>query len=201
MTYTPNKPDPGPSPKLDAPTIRTNFSKFASIFSSTVAGVIYNHTPIGDVNQGDHESIILTNQTNDPNVINNLVVIYPKNSTSNAGTQPQLFLRIPEFVESIDNTPMQLTYNSVNTSGPQYQSFLPGGYIVYIGSTTVKGSTITLSPAPTKILSVIGNSDTVITGNIPVDVNIDVLNNSQFVINSSLASGSYNLRYIAIAQA
>lgn len=205
MSYAPLKPDPGPSPKLDAPTIKTNFAQFGAIFSKLVAGVLYNHTPFNSVNQGNHESVIFEKQTLDPGVTQDLDVIYAKDALSAASTEPQLFFQIPQFLPNeIPNSPMQLTYNKVNTVGPQYQSFIPGGsngvFTVYIGSTNVSPTTVTLVPAPRRILSVIGTCNTVSAGGVPFDVSVDILNASQFTINSPV-TGIFLLRYIAIARA
>jgi hypothetical protein len=204
MTYSPVKPDSGPSPKIDAPQIQTNFSKFASIFSKTVIGVIYNHTAMNDSNQGDHESIILEKQLNDPGVTQNLDVIYCKDVTSKASIQPQLFVQIPKFLSNeIPNTPMQLTYNTVNIIGPnQFQSFLPGGYILYFGTTANIAVNITLVPAPTQIL--LANSTatnmTAGLGAIPFDVSTTIISNDTFKINSATAVGAYTFLWMAIAK-
>ena len=55
MTYSFTKPDSGPSPRIDVTQLQTDFSQFAGIFSSTAAGVNYNHTALNNKNQGDHE--------------------------------------------------------------------------------------------------------------------------------------------------
>ena len=77
------------------------------------------------------KSIILTQQTVDPVIDNDFVALYTKNATSNISTTLQIFERIQQFNADIANTPIQLTYDQVNTAGPQYQSFLAGGYLIY----------------------------------------------------------------------
>ena len=209
MTYSFQKPDAGPSPALDAAQIRTNFSQFASIFSTLIAGLSYNHTALNDRNQGDHESVILTLQAADPGVTEDLAVLYTKNASSMAGIQPQLFVQIPKFlptdIDTTDalNAPMQLTYNSVNTAGPVYQSFLPGGYLLYFGSTSNIAVNITLSPAPTQILVAIAtpNNMTIIGTPVPFDVSTTIVSNSQFKINSTAAIGVYSFGFVVIAKA
>jgi hypothetical protein len=162
MTYNPNFPPPTTSPELSPVQIQTNYAQFATAFSYTIGGVVYNHMPLNDFNQGKHASVLMQNQSGDPGVINNYTVLYSRNATSAATPlgQPQLFSQIPKFLPvpielgDIPNFPQQMTYNTVNTIGPdQYQSFLPGGYILYFGSTNPI-SVITLSPTPTKILMV-----------------------------------------------
>lgn len=134
----------------------------------------------------------MENQTVDPGVNQNLVVLYNKNASSNAGTQPQLFMQIPQFLpNAIPNDPMQLTYNTVNTSGPQYQSFLAGGYLFYTGSlTTAAGTTtITLTTVPTKLLVVIPAIHGVFSGVSNYLVATTIISNSQFSITvNSVAS-------------
>lgn len=218
MTYSPIIPQGPPSPKNQVLSVQTNFSQFASIFSTVSGGVTYNHTALNDPNEGDHESILMTLQSVDPLVDQNLDVLYSKNASSNLGTQPQLFLRIPEFLPtSLDpsspgNPPIQLTYNSVNTSGPVYQSFLPGGYLFYWGTdsgTTIKNvpisDTITLSPVPTKLLIAIAIPNTLTSGGtpIPFDVSTQILTSSTFTINSTGNGNgnpiSYTFTWMAIA--
>lgn len=204
MTYSFIKPDGGPSPKVDVVQIRTNFSQFATIFNG-------NHTALNNTNQGDHENVILTKQTADPGVTQDLDVLYCKDATSQAGTQPQLFIQIPKFLPNqfdttqAENTPMQLTYNSVNTAGPVYQSFLPGGYLLFFGSTSNIAVNITLSPAPTKILIAIATPNTMTTAGTPIPFNVSttILTNSTFKINSTLnGSGpviAYSFGWMAVA--
>jgi len=208
MTYSPNKPDAGPSPSIDVSQIQTNFSQFDTIFSN-------NHTALNDLNQGAHEAVVFTLQVFDPGVTEDLAVLYSKNASSRAGTQPQLFAQIPTFLPTKQdttaarNTGMQLTYNSVNTSGPIYHSFLPGGYILYSGvdsGVTVPSvqisDTIILSPAPTKVLIAIatpvGQLWTVATA-------INTVTNDRFTINS-IGNGNgpaipYSFVWIAIGKA
>ena len=204
MTYIPIKPDRGPSPKLDAPIIRQNFVSWASVFSNTSGGVVYNHAPMNDPNQGDHEAIILENQLNDPGVTQDLDALYNKNAISLASTQPQLFIQIPKFLPTKNdptnapNVGMQLTYNVVNTAGPQYQSFMAGGLLVYWGSTTNVAVPIVLSPSPTKILFVDVQSQQISFG-FPYDAGVTILSNNSFQINSLKAVGVYKFTWMAIA--
>ena len=206
MTYNPSKPDSGPSPKLDAPQIRADFSQFAAIFSRSSGGVFYNHTPLNNRNQGDHESIILQNQSADPGVTDDYDVLYAKNVTSKVDTQPQLFVQIPKFlptaIDVVDaqNLPMQLTYNKVNTSGPIYQSFLPGGYLIYFGMVNDITINIVLSPEPTKILIALAEPNRLCAGagSVPPTVSTKIIGNKTFKINSNI-TGTYTFTWLAIA--
>jgi len=199
MTYSPTKPDTGPSPLLDVSQIQTNFSVYATTYA-------VNHAALNSLNQGDHEAVVMELQTTDPGVTDTYDVVYCKNATTHAGTQPQLFVQVPKFLPTIndprnkENVPMQLTYNQVNTAGPVYQSFLAGGYLLYFGTTSNIATNITLSPAPTKILSVIATPYQVGTNNIPWNVSVTILSNTQFKINSTVAIGVYTFGWVAIAR-
>lgn len=209
MTYNPNTPESSSSPKSSVASIQTNYSQFASIFSSTSGGVVYNHIALNDFNQGKHAAVLMQNQSGDLGVGNgSLSILYSKNATAaTGGTQPQLFLQIPVFLPTdLDTTKflnpgMQLTYNSVNTAGPIYQSFLAGGYILYFGSTITIGTPIVLSPIPTKILSAQAIPQGVVTGNIPYNVGVTVTQPKTIQINSSNAVAGAKFLWMAIAQA
>jgi hypothetical protein len=214
LMFSPDKPDAGPSPLIDVVQIRTDFSTYATVFAK-------NHTAFNTRNQGDHEDVILTLQTVNPGVNADLDVLYCIDAISHAGTQPQLFVQIPKFlpnaIDSTDaqNTPMQLTYNTVNIAGPQYQSFLPGGYLLYWGvdtGTTVTDvnitDTITLSPAPTQIIVAFATANTMTTGTsvpIPFNESTQITSNSTFIINSTGngegAPIAYSFGWYAIAKA
>ena len=202
MTYDPTIPQADVSPANQQAGIQTNFAQFATIFAN-------NHTALNASKQGQHESIILQKQTSDPAITGNNDVIYCKDATSNAGTQPQLFLRIPKFLpnqfnsENVENTPVQLTYNSVNTAGPVYQSFLPGGYIFYFGTISDISSAITLSPAPTKILIALAIPNSLApTASAPAtNCSTQVLTTSTFKIFSTNLPASYSFSWMAIAKA
>lgn len=200
MPYDPTVPQGLPSPASQVSAVRTNFSQFGTIFSN-------NHTALNASNQGSHEAITLTLQSADPGVTQNEAILYSKNASSHAGTQPQLFVQIPDFLPTAldpsdpGNPGMQLTYNSVNTAGSQYQSFLVGGYILYFGTVSATG-TITLSPAPTKILTAIAQANNrKLVALVPFDVNTTIISNSQFSINSQQATGVFTFTWLVIAQA
>lgn len=204
MTFTPLKPDAGPSPALDASIIQTNFSQFAAKYAQTVLGIKYNHTALNDTNQGDHEAVIFQRRTTDPTITQPEAILYCKNASSLAGTQPQLFVKIPKFLPtSIDatnapNNLMQLTYNSVNTAGPVYQSFLIGGYLIYFGSVTATG-TVTLTPAPTALLSAVAavNTQNLIGNQTPFSVSTNITANNTFDIYSSV-TGVFSISWMAV---
>lgn len=213
MTYSPNIPEPSSSPKSSVASIQTNYSQFASVFSDTSGGVVYNHMPLNDFNQGKHAAVLIQNQGGDIGIgdTQSLAILYSKTAPAAAGNQPQLFVQIPKFLPTkldttkFNNPGMQLTYNSVNTSGPIYQSFLTGGYILYFGSTTTIGTPIVLSPIPTNILCVQaipqGTSTVGSQTNVPYDVGVVVTQPNTIKINSTRAPGGAKFLWMAIASA
>jgi hypothetical protein len=208
MTYDPTIPSPESSPSTSASPTQVNFSQFAAIFSNLVGGINYNHGPMNSSSQGKHAAVIMQSQTTDPGVSQNLDVLYAKNApAATSGPQPQIFLQIPKFLPipqdttPAQNLPMQLTYNSVNTTGPQYQSFLPGGYIMYFGTISSSG-TVTLVPTPTEVLMAQAFSQGAF-GGIPDDasVTVDNINHPNQVVINSFSSPSSPLLYLVIAKA
>lgn len=207
MTYTPSKPDAGPSPLLDAPTIQADFAVFDAAFSTTAGGVVYNHTAMNDKNQGDHEAVIMKLQSADPGVTENLTSLYAKNATSAVSTEPQLFVQIPKFLPTENDTTtapnegMQLTYNTADVAGPIYQSFLPGGYILYLGQIGDITVPITLVPTPTKILCVQAFPEATGGSNIPYPLRVVVTQPDTIKIDSSTSPALTNFMWMAIAKA
>jgi hypothetical protein len=196
MTYSHTKPDSGLSPAIDVTQIQTNFSQYATIFSN-------NHTALNNANQGDHEGVILTEQTNDPGVTQNLDVLYCKAASGSSGIQPQLFVQIPTFLPTANDptvgpfAPLHMTFNVVNTSGPVYQSFLPGGNLLYFGTVSSISTPITLSPAPSSILVAIATPNNVQGFGNPFTVSTTINSASTFTINSN-ATGVFTFTWIAI---
>jgi len=189
MTYDPNTPNADDSPANQQPQIRTNFSQFASIFSLLSGGVIYNHSALNTGNQGKHEAILMEDQLTDPVVDDEFVSLYNKDG--------QLFSRIQQFLPNeIPNFPVQMTFGQVDIIGPQYQSFLSGGYILYIGS-SIKSTTVTLIPACTELLTVIVTPN---TGTSNFGAGVTITQPNMFVINSTGFGGAYVFNFIAIGK-
>ena len=199
MTYDPTIPTGQISPKDQVTQVQTNFSQFGTVFAN-------NHTAFNTAKQGCHEKIIMAQASSVPPITEDLVNFFALNATSHTGTQPQLFFQIPRFLPTpLDpndpgNPGVQLTSNTVNTVGPVYQSFLPGGLLLYFGSVSALG-TVSLSPAPSAIIIAIAtaNNMTTVGTFIPFDVSTNIINNFQFNINSSIASGAFTYTWMAIA--
>jgi hypothetical protein len=212
MTYDPNIPPPTTSPQLSPTSIRTNYAQFASVFSALVGGEYYNHMPLNNTNQGKHAAVLMEKQTVDPGVTQDLTVLYCKDTTTSIDTQPQIYAQIPKFLptsldtNNVPNDPMQLTYNYVNTAGPtQYQSFLPGGYVLYFGSVVGAGVTITLSPKPSKILMAQaipqGTYNPAGQVNVPYDTGIVITQSDKLKVDSGSAPAGATFLWLAIAKA
>lgn len=216
MTYNPEIPLVTESPDTSSSPIQVNFSQYNTIFSNLIAGVYYNHMQMNLSSQGKHGAVIFQKQTADPTVNQDQVDIYAKDATSNTSTEPQLFARIPVFLPTkfdttqATNTPMQLTFNEVNTAGPVYQSFLPGGYLLYFGSVTDIAPAIVLTPQPSSILVALAFSNTLSTIGqpFPYTVSTQINGNTSFNIYSGLnppdppnPQPPYSFTWIAIGKA
>lgn len=193
MTFDPNIPQDLPSPSDIVSAIKTNFSQYASIFGT-------NHLPINNSNQGKHGNVIFENQVTDPVITNSYDAFYAKSVTSASGTSSQLFLKIPSFLPNPNlQLPVQLTFNTVNTTGPNYQSFMAGGYIIFFGK-KVNPGTINLSPTPSAILCAIANTNNFTPAGLvlfPFNVSVTILSPSSFSINSTFATSNFNWIVVA----
>lgn len=207
MSYQKDRPIGELSPLQQVTDVQGNFAAYNTGFS-------VNHSALNNINQGKHEAVVMEKQTTDPVVEQNMCVIYPKDATSRAGTQPQLFLKMIKFLPTAldtntpENDPMQLTYDQVNVAGPVYQSFLVGGYLIYFGSTTNIANPIILTPSPTSIVIAIAVPNTLTTVGNPIPFGastvIDTVNNDRFTIFSGLnGTGpviAYNFNWVAIGR-
>lgn len=201
--YDPNQPQNEPPPDIGILSVRDNFLQYSQIFNK-------NHVALNANNQGKHTNVILQQQVNDPIVEGGFDSLYSKAVIAASATVLELFARIPQFLP-VDkpNSPTQLTFSVVNAGGPQYQSFLAGGYLIYFGtiaSANVINTTITLIPTPNKIVCVIPNP-TKFAGvgsnpakPIQISVTLSTINPDQFTINSNFPTGTGDINWLAIAQ-
>lgn len=215
MTYSPTTPQENQSPKDTQAQIQTNFSQYDTIFSA-------NHRALNANHQGDHEQVIFQKQTTLPELLEDQVNLFAKDVVANSSTEPQLFAQLLKYLPNAfdstnaQNDPMQLTFNLVNVAGPQYQSFLPGGNLLYFGmisGMTVPNvnidTTITLVPTPSEILiaMAIPNSMTTVGTAIPMTISTipNTATNASFRItstgNGSGIATAYSFSYICIARA
>ncbi len=201
MTYSPITPQSQPSPAATQAQIQTNFAQYALKF-------LVNHSALNTKNQGDHEKVILEKQASDPGVTQDQVNLYCKDAVANSGTEPQLFAQIRKFLPTpldatdAPNIGMQLTQSTVNVVGPnQFQSFLPGGYLLHFGTTTATG-TITLVPGGIRILMAIAIPNTMnISGTpTPFFISTAITASNAFKIFSD-ATGVFSITWLAISKA
>jgi len=221
MTFDPNIPTIPSSPYTSSSPIQVNFAQFASIFSNALGGVVYNHFPLtgNSKQQGKHGAVLMENQASDPGVTGDYAVLFNKNATSATSTEPQLFSQILKFLPTsqdttlFDNPGVQLTHNTINNTNPAlpYYSFLPGGYLLYFGTTTRNGAPFTLTPTPTKILCVEvypTATGTIPPGpsipsqnNVPFDTSVVIIQPNTITITSNRATPLSPFLYLAIAKA
>lgn len=196
MSYDPTIPTDFPPPNIAVDKIRANFSQYATVFDN-------NHVALNATNQGKHTNVILQRQSVDPTIDDDFDALYGKSVATNSSTADEIFVRIPQFLPNqFPNAPMQLTFNSVNTSGPVYQSFMAGGYIIYFGTTSNIAVPITLSPVPSSIECIIadGNGFTTVGTPIPFDASVFFSGPTQFTISSVAATGVYRFSWFAIGK-
>jgi hypothetical protein len=199
MTYSPLIPTDLPPPNVAVNQLRTNFAQYATIFAK-------NHVAINDSNQGKHSTVIFQGQAVDPGVDNSFDAIYGKSVVSASGTNQQIFTQIPQFLPNDQpNLPMQLTFNVVNVAGPQYQTFLPGGYVMYFGIAAVVtlgvAIPITINPISSGLILALANANNLfsVVTNQPDDVATAVTGANTFTITSALAIAGHTFSWVAIA--
>ena len=151
--YNPNAPQNNP-PLIEQPKIKTNFSVFSD-------AILNNHEPMNDPNQGNHKNVIMKVQASIPPVIQNVGTLFCKSVANGIGTTNQIFYSNFPIIDGNINPKNvnQLTYNQIIYSGSQQQTFIFGGYVIFIGKIAVVASssiTVTLSPTISSIISVSG---------------------------------------------
>ncbi len=117
----PNGTDPM---QLSCPQLRTNFTQIFNAFGE-------NHvqlTDLGDPTTGMHTQLELVRQGSDPATGSDEVALYSK---TGVGGAPQVFFR-----PSSSGTPIQMSSFGVVSTGPNYQSFFAGPYIILFGLLT-----------------------------------------------------------------
>ena len=195
------------TPAYSALLMQKNFTRYNIVFRA-------NHVAMNSTGQGKHANVILTNQSptpGDPSVTVTWPTLFAKNSSTKGGTITALYSKIPVFLPagfidsgSVQNPSVQWTYNSVALTATtpsktsSYQSFLFGGYLIYMNQTilTSAKTTITLTPAPTKILSVIAQP-TSTDASVPYPCSVNVVTSNTFTIEGTVG---ITYQWIAIAQ-
>lgn len=123
IPFDDNIPNGTDAMQLSCPQLRSNFEQVYNAFAE-------NHIPIttpNDIFSGMHTELQMTSQS-DPTTLSNEVALYSKTGT---GSQPQIFFRGLSSGNII-----QLSYQNVISTGPYYQSFIAGPYILLFGKIT-----------------------------------------------------------------
>lgn len=169
MSFNPNIPlvtDPLPQ---SFNQLRANFRQIAASFAE-------NHVELTKSENSGKHRLLTIQPTNDPATDPDEIGVYSKIIGLNP---PQLFYR-----PNLNGTPIQLTYDSINTDPTQTQqySFIAGPFVIYGGKLegVSTGNTITLLPATTLI-----HVDAVVITN-------GNINRTQ-IIPSNLAANSFDL--------
>jgi hypothetical protein len=195
MSYSTNIPQPTDQTLQSQKQILSNFQTIAQLFFA-------NHYPLDGDNeyQGMHTVMTMQPQSGDPSTSSSQISLYNKLVSS----IPELF-----FAPNSAQTPIQLTYPSLNTTptNAQQYTFVAGPFVIYGGKITnpTNGQVIPLSPitnllyvgtttANYKLGSLIQSSAT-----IPTSINSPI---SSFTINYDTTGGTTtrDVYYLAIGQ-
>jgi hypothetical protein len=137
MGYNPAIPQ-APNPILQSQgQILPNYQIIASAFQVNHVGLTSTND---DLYKGMHNVLTMQKQTVDPTTSATQIALYNKLDANNI---PELF-----FMPSSSQTPIQLTYPSLNTTGATQYSFVAGPFVIYGGLITAAtiGQLITLTP-------------------------------------------------------
>lgn len=165
---------------------RANFQAMNAVFGQ-------NHVPFNQDNSisGMHSVINFREQTVDPTTSAAQIGLYTKNVSGS----PALF-----FAPSSSQTPIQMTYPSINTSPTlaQQQTFVAGPFVVYCGYLTGVNNGAAITPTPTSNLIYVGLM--VAQGNPRLGINaIGVISGSSFTIQFP-GPGGQTIWYLAIGK-
>lgn len=201
MTWYPNIPTASQSPAGSQPFILANDQKWPVVFAE-------NHVAMNSNNQGDHEEVIFRKLSADQEVTGDWGTFYCKESASATGAKNQLFYRTRQFVPNQTNLPQQITFTQVNNSGANQQTFLMGGFLIYMGSFSLMSGgggsptvqDITVSPNPTSIKMALANFNTQIPNANSNRITTRILSSNSFRVNIAPdgAAAPYTIKYIAI---
>lgn len=168
--------------------IRANFRAINNTFNN-------NHFPLtGDTQfQGYHTVMTMRPESGDPTTLATTVSLYNK---LDANSIPELFFR-----PNSNQTPIQLTYPSIVTTGAKQYSFVAGPFIIYGGllSAPTNGQTITLTPTSTLLYVGITSANVVRSPTVFGDAIPTNITGSTFQIKwQSASSTKLDAYYLAI---
>lgn len=112
---------------------------FLDNFTTLYDAFVKNHVALDDAtNPGDHTNIQLVEQTQSPSTQSQEISIYSKKVD---GQTDQLFMRYPSNGKEFQITNYQIYSIPATATQEAYFSFLPGGIIVYFGTSFCAGTT------------------------------------------------------------
>lgn len=200
MTWNPNIPTAEQSPASSQPFILLNDQTWPTIFSE-------NHVAMNNNNQGKHTDVIFQQQTVDPVVTGDWGTIYCKSVSSATGTRNQLFFRTKQFVPNQTNAPQQFTFNQIQLSGTSQQTFLIGGFLLFLGAANITAgsapisTTINLSPNTSGLIMAIANfADDTLAGTNNITTQILTTSSFKITIQPFGSLSTYQLKYIVIGR-
>lgn len=172
MGFNPNIPQSTSKRVISQKQILINFK---SIFQAMAK----NHSALGLGNQGRHTVLVLRDQTaaGDPATNINQIALYQKL----VGGIPSLFFR-----PSINQTPIQLSYPSIDVTSAAAYTFVAGPFVVYMGKIVnpTNPQPVVLLPATT--LRYVGVTTTNFKG---TGLNINS------VAATNIVGNTFNIRY------
>lgn len=197
MSYNPLIPQVSDQTLQSQKQLLSNFQTLAQVFTA-------NHFPLTGVSkyQGMHTVLTMQPQSGDPSTDATQIGLYNKLVSS----IPALF-----FAPNSAQTPIQLTYPSINTTlaNTQQYSFVAGPFVIYAGMVTnpTNGQTIPLSPT-TNLLYVgltLANFGTgqVTFSRTPTAININSPMSNftiTYEVQVSIPTPNQQIYYIAIGQ-
>lgn len=187
MSFNPNIPQSTSKRAISQRQIFINFKSIYNAFAN-------NHSALGLGTQGKHRVLILKDQTlaGDPATTISQIAIYQKL----VGGIPTLFFR-----PSVNQTPIQLSYPSIDVTTPNVNyTFVAGPFVVYIGKVTnpTNGQLVTLLPSTTLRYVGLGSQNFASTGPITFSLAATNISGNSFRISYQAGTSSRDVYYLAI---
>ena len=192
MSFNPSVPQLSTPKPIVQQQFLNNWQAIQQVFNN-------NHMPLNDPQEGMHKVMTMSYQTMDPTTNSTQIGLYTK--LTGANNAPNLF-----FAPDSAQTPIQLTWDSINTTKGQARqySFMAGPFVIYGGlvNGVTSGQTITLSPTTTLLYVGVNLVVEKASGAGFQTVIPTTLAGSTFTIFIPATSGSpiYNLYYLAIGK-
>lgn len=138
--YNPSVPVPNHLPSQDVSDMQTNTASISGLIS-------VDHFGFGDANAGQHQKSTYVIQGSDPAIVPDSAIVYSKNLTTDALTQPEIYVRHPT------GSPILLTRGLPDPSLGEGGFY--GGLQIRTGSASTPSAVTFSSPFPTACLTVV----------------------------------------------